>query len=72
MEEAIGGAAVVAFYLLVFLGPAFVVLWLGLRTVRALERSARAQELLLQRVSELTLLMVEARRANERDRPAGL
>ena len=52
-----GSAAFVGLNLIVVLAPVLLALWLGIRGVHALERSARANEQSAQRLRELTQLM---------------
>lgn len=70
MGEFLGGATFVGLNLLVVLAPLLLALWLGLRVVRALERSARAQQQIAQRLAELAIVLQEPQRradAVERD-----
>ena len=66
MGEFLGGATFVGLNLLVVLAPLLLAVWLGFRAVRALERSARAQQQIAQRLAELTIVLQDPpRRADQ-------
>jgi hypothetical protein len=60
--DAIGGAMFLGGNLLVVLLPTLVALWLALRAVRALERSAKAHERAALRLDQLVELAADTSR----------
>jgi hypothetical protein len=69
MGDVLGGATFVGLNLLVVLAPFLLLVWLGLRAVHALERSARAQQQIAQRMAELTSVLADApQRSDESER----
>ena len=69
MGEFLGGMTLVGLNLLLVIAPLLLALWLGLRAVRALERSARAHQQIAQRLAELAIVLQEPQpRATEAER----